>query len=75
MLSFAVPQLSDDKNQKWTFFDLKVQSDTSVDDSLMSLYLYLSIGISVLKIKHVYSLSSVLPKEVGMCTCIGHQQH
>jgi len=43
--SYLIPQLSDDKNQKWTFF--AVQSDTSVDDSLMSLYLYLSIGISV----------------------------
>jgi len=46
---YLIHQLSDSKNQKWTFF--AVQSDTSVERSLMSLYLYLSIGISVLFVK------------------------
>ena len=57
-----IPQLSNNKNQKWTF-------------SLMSYYLLSIHWHLCFLITHGYSLSSVLTKEVRMSAGIGHQQY
>ena len=60
-----IPQLSNNKNQKWTF-------------CLMSLYVISAHRQSVFRVQHylyMTPLTSVLAEQIGVSTSISHQQH